>query len=1205
MKKDEPEKKKVFFITSNQTKLDKIIEYKIKNNIGLINLKAGYNNSEFKKEIKYKNYTFSVYINSFEIDCKNLKKDYQDPSTKKYNSIITLRYNKTNFPGYISFNALKNNFIYDFKFNECKSWGKIYDPPLQINFSHLEQLKIYDEYLDKVLKKEKNEQIYYDLVADSQSISFSKKIDLDYFLEIFKICYTEKIVKLFLKSFKLENIIFPINFIYKDYEPMLKLIENDFNIIIRHCSEKEDKFVYYNIFYTLLLFVRYNYEKDKTVEMLNNKNLWPYFIKILPDKYKFFPKLNVPNGLIEKMFEQDLDYQLIIKILSLCCSVEQILFIINSKIETISNCCLKENQLIMIFSLVNLRKEDNLEKIIEEIKKIIKYEYDNNKIFISFDTEFLNNYNDLKKLYLAKEIILYTNPNKDSVKDNSILDEKIHKIGLESIKAGILKNEDILLFIKNDIFFSDNRFANEINRPLDIIDGLDFDTMTSDFYSQWNKSNIFDIFSFEGFEFKYKIVNKINDMKYFRKMLDLFDYKNKNIFDMSLFRMLTEKFKNLLHDNKYEIGSFFIEDVAYFIYILDFQNKYDIEKFLSDTIEEYISPSKIVVDIYISLLTKYKGISLKLMEDIIHFLIENNKLINAREIFILLEKINLLNIFESLIELIEYFDTTNLKDKKEKNMIKKEDEDNLKLLNFKNEKIEINIFLKKNYKDIIEKEITDKEISMLEFSMNNIEYLRIKYIILLLEKANSQNAFEYLINKLKNLIIKEDELFNQEKKTKSFQLLEAIIEHKLFEKYNFEDLKKNEYFLCSLKNKENVLNKIKNGEIKYSFIKNIDSNSEKNKIFEDKLIILLFNNKKKTEECMEILYEKYIYITENLLNLKKLFLKFKKVDKYENEIAKIKNLINTIDSGMINEIDKPEVKNEIDEIDKTFNKIDSEKMNIYKKSRFFIQIYEMKRMDNIIPKKESEYFEQAENDFNKLKLLFENEKWYEVISEQLLIDCFKCIKNKKRDNLRNELITLIKIFQIKEFDDLKIHSLLFGLLSFCQKEEILSVSKNLYNIIIELEAVSTDLFKEFTQTRNDLLIKFDYDKIILLGKILEYYGFDLLDPDENDRDYIDILLNNFAEGSFKFIADINDNDMKKFEELISKSEDKSITNNDIQEMFKCSNFIHGLGVIKGTKNDKDLIKEFINEVQRTKNIKESFKNYAKCSEKILKLYNKK
>ena len=308
---------------------------------------------------------------------------------------------------------------------------------------------------------------------------------------------------------------------------------------------------------------------------------------------------------------------------------------------------------------------------------------------------------------------------------------------------------------------------------------------------------------------------------------------------------------------------------------------------------------------------------------------------------------------------------------------------------------------------------------------------------------------------------------------------------------------------------------------------------------------------------------------------------------------------------MLNELDKPEIKNEIDKIDNNFNNIDTEKMNKYKESKFFMKIYEIKKMDNIIPKKEIEYFEQAENDFNKLKILFEKEKWYDEIPYQLLIDCFKCIKNKKRENLRNELMTLINIFEIKEFNDLKIHSLLFGLLSFCQKEEILLVAKNLNNLIIELEAVHTDLFKEFTQTRNSLLIKFDYDKIIHLGKIMEHFGFDILDPDENDRDYIDILLNNFADGSFKFITNIDNNHIKKFEELLSKSEDKSITNNNIQEMFKCSNFIHGLGVIKGIKNDKDLIKEFINEVQRTKNIKESFRNYSKCSEKILKLFNKK
>ena len=118
---------------------------------------------------------------------------------------------------------------------------------------------------------------------------------------------------------------------------------------------------------------------------------------------------------------------------------------------------------------------------------------------------------------------------------------------------------------------------------------------------------------------------------------------------------------------------------------------------------------------------------------------------------------------------------------------------------------------------------------------------------------------------------------------------------------------------------------------------------------------------------------------------------------------------------------------------------------------------------------------------------------------------------------------------------------------------------------------------------------------------MEYFGLNIIDPDENDIIYIDLLLNNFAENSFKFLVNIDDNDIKTYEELINNNEDKSINNDDIKEMKKCSNFIRSLGQIKGSKNDQDLIKEFINEIQRTKTISESFKNYAKCSEKILKL----
>ena len=73
IKKEEPEKKKIFFITSNQSKLNNFMEYQVRRNRGIINLKAGYTNSEFREEMKYKNSTFSVYINSVEIDPKDLK----------------------------------------------------------------------------------------------------------------------------------------------------------------------------------------------------------------------------------------------------------------------------------------------------------------------------------------------------------------------------------------------------------------------------------------------------------------------------------------------------------------------------------------------------------------------------------------------------------------------------------------------------------------------------------------------------------------------------------------------------------------------------------------------------------------------------------------------------------------------------------------------------------------------------------------------------------------------------------------------------------------------------------------------------------------------------------------------------------------------------------------------------------------------------
>ena len=164
--KDDQEPKKVFFITSNQSKLDKYITYETPRNKGLINLKAGDSDAVFRDQRNHKREIFSLYINSIEISPKDLKKEDQDPKSRIFTGLVNLKYNKNTFPGKFKFRHSKNNFIYDFEFKEYYGWGKTYYPPPSIMISKLDQLKFYTRYMKEVLKKKQKDQIYKDLITD-------------------------------------------------------------------------------------------------------------------------------------------------------------------------------------------------------------------------------------------------------------------------------------------------------------------------------------------------------------------------------------------------------------------------------------------------------------------------------------------------------------------------------------------------------------------------------------------------------------------------------------------------------------------------------------------------------------------------------------------------------------------------------------------------------------------------------------------------------------------------------------------------------------------------------------------------------------------------------------------------------------------------------------------------------------------------------
>ena len=204
----EPTKKiqndRVFFITSNQSILEPNIKYLIKDKF------ASNLNCNLLKKVMYKRENFTIHVFSFEVIKNELKE--KDPNSKAYKSIVTLKFKNDNFEGIIYFREKKkqnlNNFIYDLEFKENRGWFRKIIPPSSIQFSKAEQLKLYNNMLEK-LKIEKNDPISNTLITDSIYLINKQKFYLDFYLEIFRACYRNNEVKILLMMLNLQNVMLP------------------------------------------------------------------------------------------------------------------------------------------------------------------------------------------------------------------------------------------------------------------------------------------------------------------------------------------------------------------------------------------------------------------------------------------------------------------------------------------------------------------------------------------------------------------------------------------------------------------------------------------------------------------------------------------------------------------------------------------------------------------------------------------------------------------------------------------------------------------------------------------------------------------------------------------------------------------------------------------------------------------------------------
>ena len=692
-------KKKIFFIISNQSALDSQIEYSIIDNYGLSNLnRLCYGIMEKNKEI----FTVSIYY--IDIIPGYLEQIHKDSELEKYEAKIKCKKNKIIgsdiFYGTISFIKTKNNFIYDFEFKESKGlFNKIIYPAPYIKFSKASQLQIYIQIKDLFLKED--ELLFQDLITDSKRFLIEQNIEkysFDFYLENFLIIYHKKEIKELLKCFDLKKIELSKNLNPKRYAEVLNECENDPLIIMKYSNKKKDK--YYYKFYALLLFFKMNYDKDSFYNILKKEELWKYFIDIIFENLQIFRESNIPNEfiieLIKRKYSSPSDIE---KIFNLVHSTESLFIILRNTLPELSKTFSKEK--INIIELVSQQRNDNLEIIFEEIKKIYASSSNENKFILINDLFFqgyinINNQKniiDLKNLMIINDMITFYQTIDDSFKFKNIriLLNKIHLTGLDLIKNNILKNDDLLNFIDNDEYFKDNTsYDNEDIKPLYVLNGFELESIDESFFTKWKKSNILKAYKFIfKSKFEKALIYKAKNFTDIVKIYKLLDYDNNNYYDEQSFQYFIGIYMIIVDSNENKDKNFMANDISFIFNLLNKINFNEKEKSLEfyknvitniiEAIIEINFPNiQIIKNIYDELTTKYDNIKKEITDLIHNYLIENSKngILKGKEIFALYKNLKLIKTKAFILSYLDNFLIT-----KEKLFSNKNEQSSLELFN--------------------------------------------------------------------------------------------------------------------------------------------------------------------------------------------------------------------------------------------------------------------------------------------------------------------------------------------------------------------------------------------------------------------------------------------------------------------------------------------------------------------------------------------
>ena len=531
--------------------------------------------------------------------------------------------------------------------------------PLELD----EQFDIYLEILKDNYKKNQKTKENEDFISSSLLFLKEKdnKYDLLFYFSIFLNCFATDFIQNHLLAFDPKK----IKGIGEIPERRLKPIKNILNKFLKnpeqiHIKNENLRLETTKLFYSLALYFNLYFQKEKIKEMFGNDIICEHLFEKLLSYHEFFKDLIIPKDDIIKLIENAKKYEQILTLLFYlgndCISFLEVVKETKDyiyKFQEKMNNDKKDNKdkelydnRIDIEKYVKPKKEDNLSIILSLIEglKLFVVNINSDMKLIKYSSLIIEKYSafyeeiDIDKLIELKSIAQSINQIDPKFDCKCNLDEKIHRTGLKLINNRILKNMQILLFIKNDIYYLDKNHNKKKYRSLEILDGIDISLIgdKKNFFRVWNTINFYSMFDSQIEAFSKKISSLITEMKDFRYLFKFFQIGQEEPRKEAI-KAMQNRFIEILPTYNNKICYNFIEDAVEIIFLSD-KKKVDIKKFLSD-IEKYLNV-KIINDIYINLTEKHKDLSKECNKISVKYFTENKENSEPVSLAYLIDKCN-------------------------------------------------------------------------------------------------------------------------------------------------------------------------------------------------------------------------------------------------------------------------------------------------------------------------------------------------------------------------------------------------------------------------------------------------------------------------------------------------------------------------------------------------------------------------------------